>query len=93
MLSELEFPTIGLVVGQSWPEPPVLGLPVWSWDGVKWIGKPLASEFITVAPHPPPNPIANQLWWDNSEDGGDLFIYFDMQWVRIGGASIDDGVY
>jgi hypothetical protein len=32
----LDFPS-SPVVGQTFPEPPVEGVPVWRWDGVKWV--------------------------------------------------------
>lgn len=34
----LDFPCTNLVIGQTFPDPPVPGIPVWEWDGVRWIG-------------------------------------------------------
>lgn len=35
-MAALDFPHLGLVVGQKYPEPPVPGQPVYTWDGEKW---------------------------------------------------------
>ena len=80
----LDFPNTPSL-SETWPSPPVAGLPVWTWDGEKWvsdIGGSGASIIIAdTAPsiaYPP-----GTLWWDSTN--GELFVLFDdgvsSQWV------------
>ena len=32
----LDFPSVGLTVGQKYPASPVAGVPTYTWDGEKW---------------------------------------------------------
>jgi hypothetical protein len=34
--SPLDFPNTP-IVGQKWPAPPIVGQPIYTWDGVKWV--------------------------------------------------------
>ena len=36
---------------------------------------------ITVAETPPLYPLEGQLWWDSSDGGGQLYLWFDNYWV------------
>ena len=35
-MAALDFPHLGLTIGQTYPSPPVSGQPVYTWDGEKW---------------------------------------------------------
>lgn len=79
----LDFPT-SPTNGQKYPQPPVAGQPVYTWDGEKW--KAAGSGIIPtimVSDSPPINPPDNALWWES--DSGLLYLRYNdgdtSQWV------------
>ena len=79
----LDFPT-SPTNGQKYPQPPVAGQPVYTWDGEKW--KAAGSGVIPtimVSDSPPTNPPDNALWWES--DSGLLYLRYNdgdtSQWV------------
>lgn len=79
----LDFPT-SPTNGQKYPQPPVAGQPVYTWDGEKW--KAAGSGVlptIMVSDSPPINPPDNALWWES--DSGLLYLRYSdgdtSQWV------------
>jgi hypothetical protein len=79
----LDFPT-SPTNGQKYPQPPVAGQPVYTWDGEKW--KAAGSGVlptIMVSDSPPINPPDNALWWES--DSGLLYLRYNdgdtSQWV------------
>ena len=90
----LDFPNAP-TTGQKFPQPPIAGLPVYTFDGEKWttIGGSVGSGGGTTAyvgDTPPVGAPANALWWES--DSGLLFINYNdgtsTQWVAATPANI-----
>ncbi|PWT92087.1 MAG: hypothetical protein C5B54_04130 [Acidobacteria bacterium] len=81
----LDFPDAP-TLNETFPQPPILGLPVWRWDGEKWAAVNVGvGASILVAPAPPSNPSLNTLWFDTRD--GRLYLWFDdgdsRQWIAV----------
>ena len=62
-MAALDFPHLGLSIGQTYPNPAVSGQPVYTWDGEKWTsGTGFGNIYISdSAPAAP----AGSLWWES----------------------------
>ena len=91
-MAALDFPHLGLSIGQTYPNPAVSGQPVYTWDGEKWTsGTGFGNIYISdSAPAAP----AGSLWWES--DTGILYVrYYDgssTQWAAIAGSSTTGSV-
>jgi hypothetical protein len=78
----LNFPT-SPTTGQLYPSPPVAGVPVYKWDGEKWLLASGGGASVLVSDTPPAGAPDNSLWWES--DTGNLYIYYNdgdsTQWV------------
>ena len=83
----LNFPN-NPIVDQEFPSPAVPGVPIWTWDGEKWLptGGGGAIATVYVGTSAPSGALENSLWWDSSN--GSLSIFYGGQWIEIanGGA-------
>jgi hypothetical protein len=75
-------------INQLYPQPPVAGMPVYRWDGQKWMTAGANSVYVYVGDTPPGAP-DNSLWWES--DSGVLYVRYNdgdsTQWVAITPAS------
>lgn len=80
----LDFPSANLQVGQLFPDPVIAGVPLWMWDGEKWITfSEEGGANILVEPTAPLDVPDNTLWWSSTE--GRLYLLYNdsnsVQWV------------
>ena len=77
----LDFPN-SPSIGQTFPSPPVTGVPIFTWDGVKWIAAGAAAT-VVASDTPPVGVPADTLWWES--DTGLLYVLYNdgnsTQWV------------
>lgn len=85
MGTPLDFPNAP-TLNQKYPQPPITGLPVYTWDGEKWMANSgpaggLAGVFVSDTP--PVGVPDNSLWWES--DTGNFYIRYNdgnsSQWV------------
>jgi hypothetical protein len=80
----LNFPNAP-TVGQLYPSPPLTGVPVYQWDGQKWLVLAGGLSPVYVGDAPPSNPPNGALWWNSTT--AQLYIYYvdvnSSQWVMI----------
>ena len=79
--------------GDTWPNPPVDGLPIYTWDGEKWTtvgtgygtGGSGGGSTVYMSDTPPVGAPAGSLWYET--DTGLFYVQYDdgssMQWVII----------
>jgi hypothetical protein len=56
---------------------------VLKYNGTNWVNSP--SNKFSVADTLPINPLSGDMWFES--DSGSTFVYFDSQWIEIGGSS------
>jgi hypothetical protein len=78
------------VIGETWPNPPVVGQPVYTWDGQKWgnktpVGSPESRYAVVYIGDTAPPAASGALWWES--DTGYLYTYYydgnSGQWVMV----------
>ena len=80
----LDFPTAPFV-GQTYPNPPINGVPTYSWDGEKWKSAhgTGGGSTVYVSDTPPSSVPDNSLWWES--DSGRLYLRYNdgtsVAWV------------
>jgi hypothetical protein len=79
----LDFPN-SPTLNQLYPSPPVTGLPVYQWDGEKWLlSGGGGGAAVYVSDTPPVGVPDNSLWWES--DTGVLYVRYNdgdsTQWV------------
>jgi hypothetical protein len=80
----LNFPNAP-TLGQLHPIPPLANVPVYQWDGEKWVIIASGVSPVYIGDFPPLNPSNGTLWFNSSN--AQLYIYYtdvnSSQWVMI----------
>ena len=78
----LDFPNAP-TVGQKYPAPPIVGVPVYSWDGAKWVASGSGFASAIYSDTPPTGVADGTLWWES--DTGLMYVRYNdgnsTQWV------------